>query len=541
MPDPLAAVSTRRTPQSEQADPRQVRNHAGGFTFTIDPMTLLRRFLVLGTEGGTYYTRERELTREVAPTILILARDETIRVVNELVEISQAGRAPKQNATLFTLAACASLGDDDGRKAALAALPQVARTGTHLFQFVGYCKQFRGWGRGLRRAVADWYLDKPIENAAFQAVKYRQRAGWSHRDLLRLSHPKPTTDVRSELFGWAVGKPVGKPMCLDGMQVIEGFELVQLAKSSAEVANLIRDYPITWEMIPDQFINSTDVWEVLLDKGMPQTALMRQLPRLTRLGMLNPMGQWATSVGAQLIDADRLRRARVHPINVLIAQRTYAQGRGMRGNETWDPSRTIVDALDAAFYRAFGSVEPTNKRILLALDVSGSMDFHRISNLPITPREASAALALVTAATEQHVEIVGFTAAHEYRYGRENAAVTPLAISPRQRLDDVIRYTSGLPFGGTDCALPMIYATRNNLSVDTFVIYTDNETWAGSMHPHQALRQYRERSGINAKLVVVGMTATEFTIADPRDPGMLDVAGFDAAVPALIADFARGL
>ena len=31
-----------------------------------------------------------------------------------------------------------------------------------------------------------------------------------------------------------------------------------------------------------------------------------------------------------------------------------------------------------------------------------------------------------------------------------------------------------------------------------------------------------------------------FTIADPSDLGMLDVAGFDAAVPNLVADFSRG-
>jgi 60 kDa SS-A/Ro ribonucleoprotein len=39
---------------------------------------------------------------------------------------------------------------------------------------------------------------------------------------------------------------------------------------------------------------------------------------------------------------------------------------------------------------------------------------------------------------------------------------------------------------------------------------------------------------------VVGMTATEFTIADPSDAGMLDVVGFDAAAPAVMADFSRG-
>ncbi|WP_202863549.1 hypothetical protein [Ornithinimicrobium avium] len=100
---------------------------------------------------------------------------------------------------------------------------------------------------------------------------------------------------------------------------------------------------------------------------------------------------------------------------------------------------------------------------------------------------------------------------------------------------------SDLAFGGTDCALPVTHAIEQGLEVDTFVVYTDNETWAGSSHPHQALRTYRERSGIPAKMIVVGMTATGCSIADPSDPGMLDVAGFDSAVPQLISDFSRGL
>lgn len=77
------------------------------------------------------------------------------------------------------------------------------------------------------------------------------------------------------------------------------------------------------------------------------------------------------------------------------------------------------------------------------------------------------------------------------------------------------------------------------MQVETFVTYTDNETWAGHVKPVQALDQYRQRTGIAAKLIVVGMTATGFTIADPGDPGMLDVVGFDASAPGVMSEFAR--
>jgi len=126
------------------------------------------------------------------------------------------------------------------------------------------------------------------------------------------------------------------------------------------------------------------------------------------------------------------------------------------------------------------------------------------------------------------------------RFAGRADGLTPLAVSPRQRLDDAVKAVSSLPFGGTDCALPMLYAQAREREVDMFVVYTDSETWAGDSHPVQALRDYRRASGIDARLVVVGMVSNGFSIADPADGGMLDVVGFDTATPQLIADFARG-
>lgn len=240
----------------------------------------------------------------------------------------------------------------------------------------------------------------------------------------------------------------------------------------------------------------------------------------------------------------------MHPIALLVALRTYAAGRGVRGRNTWTPVREIVDALDAAFYTAFENVEPTGKRLLLAVDVSGSMSYGSVAGVPdLTPREASAALALVTAATEARYEVVGFFAGEGgfKKRGRNGHAgytdgLTPLPLSPRQRLDDAVKTVSDLPFGGTDCALPMLYAQAQEREIDTFVILTDSETWAGGVsHPAQALEDYRRASGIPARLVVVGMVANQFSIADPADPGMLDVVGLDTATPQVISDFARGM
>jgi 60 kDa SS-A/Ro ribonucleoprotein len=150
-------------------------------------------------------------------------------------------------------------------------------------------------------------------------------------------------------------------------------------------------------------------------------------------------------------------------------------------------------------------------------------------------------MAMITAATEKQHMMAAFTNTGSLPSMHMNfrAGLTPLDLSPKNRLDVVCEFLRQIPMGGTDCALPMMYATHHKLEVDTFIVYTDSETWAGKMHPVQALKEYRQRMGIGAKLVVVGMVSSEFTIADPNDVGMLDCVGFDTAAPSIISDFSR--
>ena len=91
----------------------------------------------------------------------------------------------------------------------------------------------------------------------------------------------------------------------------------------------------------------------------------------------------------------------------------------------------------------------------------------------------------------------------------------------------------------TDPVSPITWAHEHRVDVDVFAVYSDTGIWAGNVQPARALRAYRHARGIPAKLVVVGMTSHRFRFADPADAGMLDVVGYDASTPPVIADFAR--
>src|SRR6185369_6428638 len=430
---------------------------------------------------------------------------------------------------------------------------------THLFHFAEYVNALRGWGRGLRNAVARWYVSRQTDDLALQAVKYQQRDGWSHGDLLRLAHPKAPTAQHDAVFRWMLAGAdslgerevkrkvrgedrIAKYAAVGQLpKLIEAFEQAKKASSKDEIVRLITEHDLPREAIPTQWLNEVAVWDALLQR-MPMTAMIRNLGKMTSIGLVEPFSDAAKLIVRKLGDETVLKRARIHPLAVLIAQKVYAQGRGEKGSLTWQAVPKIVDALDAAFYVTFQNVEPCGKPVLLALDVSGSMDGSMIAGSCLSAREASAAMALVTAATEPDCEIIAFSAGsggYGGMHGGGESGITRVPLSSRMRLDSVIEKVRAIPMGGTDCALPMVWARRNKLALSGFITYTDSETWAGHIHPAQALRQYRDEFVGNAKAVVVGMTSNGFTLADSNDRGMLDVVGFDTSVPAVIADFVR--
>ena len=191
---------------------KQVRNNAGGFVFKVDDFDRLQRFLILGAESGTYYAEGKELAVENVQSVIGLLNDgKGKEVVKILKDFSVNGRCPKQTTIVYCLALCARFHDGnhslkyvEARREAYKVLADICRIPTDLFQFVEYCEDISkrinkgtGWGRSHRRAISKWYLDKGGRRLAFLVTKYKQRNGWSHKDLLTLSHPKVGTERSS--------------------------------------------------------------------------------------------------------------------------------------------------------------------------------------------------------------------------------------------------------------------------------------------------------------------------------------------------------
>ena len=542
----------RPAPQSEPIRGREedmVKNSAGGYTFAVDDFSRLRRFLVLGSENGSYYSGERELTVENAGAVRRCIEDDPERSLQQILDCTRI--APKNDQCLFALAMMAADRDPEVRKLVLAdqqAFNSVVRIATHLFQFISYVNDMRGWGRSLRSAVGNWYLSKSPDEVAYQVLKYRRRHEWTHRDLFRKAHPKTAhspansaqavdeTDAArmNVVFNWVAKGTVrpedaaadGSTSADTGVPLIEAYEEAKSAEIS-RLTELIREHDLSWEMVPTSKLKSPDVWAALLE-SMPINAMLRNLGRMTSIGTLGVFNPNNRLVTDRLSSDSVLQSDRLHPLSLLIALLAYRPGHGVRGNLKWEPVPDIVDALDQAFEKSFAHAPKSDKRFYLALDVSGSMTRPNLMNVPgLSPMVASVCLAMAISRREPNTYLAAFS-----------HVMQKVRLTRRTSLWDAVRHVEeDFSFGATDCALPMLDAMEKGIPADCFVVFTDNETWYGNIHPAQALQQYRDKTGIPARLAVVAMTANEFSIADPDDGGMVDIAGFDASIPSLLHMF----
>jgi 60 kDa SS-A/Ro ribonucleoprotein len=519
------------TPQSQPIPGREAEmaaNNAGGFTFVLDMWGVLDRFIMIGSEGGNYYVTQKDVTKQSFENTLKCIAADGARAVARVVEYSVAGRAPKNDPALVVLALAAAKGDALTQAAAYEALPKVARTGTHLFTFIGVLNALGKWNAAAKRGVAKWYTERKIERLAVQVMKYQSRNGWSHRDVLRLAHVKPANDLQGNLFKYVVKGAEAIELGAAMPQLVIDFEHLKNAGSAKEVISLIEgNRDVSWELVPTQFLKDKDVLMALLP-SMGLTALIRQLGKLSAAGVIAPLSAGSKLVLEKLSDVEALKAARVHPITLLQAFKTYGQGRGDKGSLVWSPEQRVLSALDDAFYASFANVEDTGAGILMGVDCSGSMFGASVNgSTNLNAAEVAAVMALAILKSQKNYWIGGF-----------NTKMAELKINPSMRLDQVMNVMRSFSWGGTDCAQPMLHAMSNGMTgVDGFVVCTDNETWAGQIQPVQALRDYRRKHVSTAKLVVIGTSVSEFTIADPKDGGMLDIAGFDSAAPQIIADF----
>ncbi|RVE61566.1 hypothetical protein OJAV_G00171890 [Oryzias javanicus] len=511
----------------------------------------LRRFLCYGSEGNVFTARDQgRISLNNAEALLSCLQEEEdgAEVVEEIRRFVQEGRVVRLDPSFFALALCSQHSKRKTREAAFKALKELCRDPAHLFAVVQYKKELREgmkcgiWGRALRTAVSDWYNKQDPMVLAAAVTRCKQREGWSHKDLLRLSHTKPSKEAVALISkyvtkGWTEVQAfyADKENSEEVVKVLSYLEAVEKVKHSCdetEVINLIGEHKLEMEQLLTQHLQSKQVWRALLN-DMPLHSVLKILGRMTANEVLEPRSSTTQSLCERIRNEDTLKKENIHPFSIFLAMENYKRGhQGYLGRTKWEPNNCILKALESAFYSSFMNVEPVGKRFLVAVDVSMSLIDILLGTSVNTPvAAAAAAITMIFARTEADTHVLVFS----------DGAVVPCPLSPQMTLADVAAKLGTNSSGDTDCSLPITWATENGKCVDVFIILTNNPVGTLTTSPVESLKKYRQTTGVHSKLVVCGLTSTGNAITDTEDRGLLSMCGFDLGTLTVIRNFSQDL
>jgi 60 kDa SS-A/Ro ribonucleoprotein len=520
------------TPQNQPIPGREaemVRGRSGGYLFDAGIWSMLRRCLLIGTAQSTYYANKRELTDDFINVLQTAIAKDPDRVARE-IRYASDGRALNNSAPILALVLL-SMGDRPAAKRAfIETFPQVIRTGSHFYEWLSYTKSMRGFGKVVRAAGKAWLSREDVKGLAYQLLKYQQRQGFAHRDVLRLFHVNPPTIEHDRLFAWIVRGWTELPDEIPSDALAQIWWYEWLKRHPDRTHEAIAKGRLTHEMAAPVGKMDKAAWQLLFD-DMPIGAMLRNLGSLTELGVLRAdERQNLDRVEAVLNNPEHLRRGRIHPIDVLKALKTYASGGNIgKSQKTWNPVGRITDILEKALELSFEVAEPTGKVFLHAVDVSGSMSCSVVSSVGLTCCEIATVMALVTAKAEKNYAIRGF--ATEFK---------DLGISRKDSFRQATGKAQLNNFGGTDASVAYDWAIKTKFKADVICFWTDSESWAGCRHPSEALAEYRLHVNPNVKAVYVTLAPYGITLVDPHDPMSWDMSGFDPGTPRAIQMIAQG-
>ncbi|MGB2924550.1 MAG: TROVE domain-containing protein [Limnothrix sp.] len=524
-------TSRKQTPQSQPIPGREaemVKGRSGGYHFDPGTWTMLKRCLLIGTAQSTFYADKHELTGDFTTVVNQCVAADPARVAKEIAYASDR-HAINNSAPIYALTLLSMGESPEAKRAFMEIFPQVIRTGSHFYEWLSYSKALRGFGKVVRECGSSWLSNANVKALAYQLLKYQQRHGFTNRDVLRLFHVKPATAEHQALYNWVVKgwETLPEQAPSDSLQQIWWYEW--LKRNPDQTKKAIAEGRLTHEMVAPIGQMDEAAWKLLM-QDMPIGALLRNLGSLTEIGVLRAHYNKQLNYVASVLNSEkRLRKGRIHPIDVLKALKTYRSGGKLgRSKKTWEVIPRIVDILERALEMSFETVPATGKTFLHAVDVSGSMSYYSVSSVNLTCAEIATVMALVSAKAEKNYAIRGFS-----------TSFIDLGITAADSFRSAMEKTTNLNFGGTDASCAYSWAIKHKFYADIICFWTDSESWAGTQ-PSQVLAKYRRKVNPNAKAIYVTLAPYQLSLVDPKDPNSWDLGGFDPSMPKIIQAIANG-
>lgn len=387
-----------------------------------------------------------------------------------------------------------------------------------------------GWNYHIKQMVHDWYHLKSVKDLAFQITRYKSAYGWSHRDVLRLAHVKPSNDMINSIFKYITQETVynnhSEKAVFDYLIACNG---ILKEYNIDKVIEYICTFNLTLEQIPKHLLDNHKVWVTLIP-NMSTDVLLLNLNKISSLYILDDYPDMLKLI------LDKIKHVQMNPLKLFVIIKKYKNDSRfiykMPPPLKWKPNPIIIQALYDAFYNSFSGLKSIDKKILVVLDTSPSMSWNNIVNdrgereLSISAADISCVMAMMLQHVGKHVNIVSF-----------DISMKKLDISSRYQLDKNLEQVKNKEVDNIDSALPFVWAMNNNEKYDAVIIITDDDS-VRQINPSTALQVYRDEMNINTKLIMMKLTSELSRVSSENDDiYTLNMHGFNTHMYSIMNTF----
>ena len=505
-------------------------NAAGGKAYSGTPFYRLASIMSLSLLQNTFYARPEAQVAE----ILQLSQEVTPEELAKIVVYSRTKGLIRQ-ASLIGLVVLSTRSPELFRRI----FPIVVRNLKDLRDFAILVKSGhirKGFGTAPRKAIGQMLSSAD----PYQFIKYgSDNQNMSIKDLIMLTHPKPTEGEREHLLRYTANitnRETKEPTWVEA-------QLPQKVRAMIEFKNLVgkpEGLPRRLELLktgwlPHEAVTgcgqlTVEEWTELA-LSMPYMATLRNLNTMHRQGVFENK-EATKAIAARLSNVEAIRNSGVFPMTIYNA---YQNARA-----TVPPQ--ISEALAVAIDVICAGLSITGEGYV-SVDVSGSM------GMPVTPGGRGTGGYTVTA--KDAAALIASTVIK----GNEGNTVLTL-FDDKIRPHTVLKQNSTLTTaaelakihgGATDVSLVLNdVLARGPKNFDFVVAVTDNESWVdGGYRGHATASQaaLQQCLKINPNLKVVFVKAVYGSATEQlkeETPNLLLVSGFSDAVFQAMQSFLTG-
>lgn len=240
-------VETTEQPEEsnneQNANSQVVLNSCSKEVFSLSDLERVKRFICIGTEGGSYYINEKKLTIENIKALERILNNED-KTTDELVNTLElySSKVYKKDYILLVLARCCAVKNDtEFKQRCFRVVSNICSTPTLLFLFIEFYQSLnktlydsKGWNKHIKSCVSEWYNNRPDDKLLYQVLKYQNRNGWCHKDVLRLAHVIPIDEEHNYIYQFLTKGTVNENMDNTSKKLIDIVKMEKLFQISTK-------------------------------------------------------------------------------------------------------------------------------------------------------------------------------------------------------------------------------------------------------------------------------------------------------------------